>query len=136
MQDLAHLVIAGLATGAIYALVAIGFTLLWQTSQTVNFAQGEFVVVPAFLMLGIMQAGLPFWAAVLLGIGASVLVLGVLFKRRLVDPMLQYGVLPLSIATMVLVLALLLKEAVKDVWGQRRIPFRPWSAPARSGCWA
>jgi len=115
LQDFAQLVIAGLATGAIYALVAIGFTLLWQTSQTVNFAQGEFVVLPAFFMLGLMQAGLPFWAAVLLGIGLSVLVLGVLFKRLLVDPMLQHGALPLSIATMAL--ALFLKEAVKDVWG-------------------
>ena len=114
MQDLAQLVIAGLATGAIYALVAIGFTLLWQTSQTVNFAQGEFVVVPAFLMLGAAQV-LPFWLAVLVGIAASVLVLGVLFKRLLVDPMLRYGALPLSIATMAL--ALFLKESVKDVWG-------------------
>ena len=115
MHDLAQLVIAGLATGAIYALVAIGFTLLWQTSQTVNFAQGEFVVVPAFLILGALQAGAPFPIAILVGIGASVLVLGVLFKRVLVDPMLRHGALPLSIATMAL--AVFLKETVKDVWG-------------------
>ena len=48
MTDFLQLVIAGLATGAIYALAAIGFTLLWQTSQTINFAQGEFVMLPAF----------------------------------------------------------------------------------------
>ena len=59
--------IAGLATGAIYALVAIGFTLLWQTSQTINFAQGEFVMLPAFLMLAVMRAGAPFWLAVIVG---------------------------------------------------------------------
>ena len=116
MQDLLQLLIAGLATGAIYALVAIGFTLLWQTSQTVNFAQGEFVVLPAFLMLAAMQlGGLPFWAAILVGGAASVLVLGLLFKRLLVDPMLRHGALPLSIATMAL--ALFLKEGVKDIWG-------------------
>ena len=57
--------IAGLATGAIYALVAIGFTLLWQTSQTINFAQGEFVMLPAFFVLaGMKWLGLPFWLAV------------------------------------------------------------------------
>ena len=54
MADLLQLLLAGLATGAIYALVAVGFTLLWQTSQTINFAQGEFVMVPAFFMLAAM----------------------------------------------------------------------------------
>ena len=55
MADFLQLLVAGLATGGIYALVAIGFTLLWQTSQTINFAQGEFVMVPAFLALIAMR---------------------------------------------------------------------------------
>src|SRR5215210_9203693 len=67
MATLVNILIAGLATGAIYALVAIGFTLLWQTSQTINFAQGEFVMLPAFFMLAAMNVGLPFWAAILIG---------------------------------------------------------------------
>ena len=59
--------VAGLATGAIYALAAIVFTLLWQTSQTLNFAQGEFVMVPAFFALIAMKTfGLPFVAALVL----------------------------------------------------------------------
>ncbi len=66
----------GFATGAIYALAAVGFTLLWQTSQTINFAQGEFVMLPAFLMLAAMQAGAPFWLAILIGILLSMLLLG------------------------------------------------------------
>ena len=41
MGEFVQLVVTGLTTGAIYALAAIGFTLLWQTSQTINFAQGE-----------------------------------------------------------------------------------------------
>src|SRR3954469_793393 len=97
MADFLQLLIAGLATGGIYALVAIGFTLLWQTSQTINFAQGEFVMLPAFFMLGAMSLfAVPFWGAVVVGIAVSAIVLGVLFKRLLVDPMLQHGVLPLS----------------------------------------
>ena len=64
MTDFLQLLISGLATGAIYALAAIGFTLLWQTSQTINFAQGEFVMVPAFLALVAMRwFGVPFWLA-------------------------------------------------------------------------
>ena len=81
MSNLIDLVIAGLATGAIYALVAIGFTLLWQTSQTINFAQGEFVMLPAFLMLAVMRAGAPFWLAVIVGVLLSVAILGVALQE-------------------------------------------------------
>src|SRR5436305_6399360 len=107
MADFIQLLVAGLATGGIYALVAIGFTLLWQTSQTINFAQGEFVMLPAFFMLTAMGAfGVPFWDAVVIGIIVSAIVLGLLFKRLLVDPMLRHGVRPLDIASMALALFL------------------------------
>jgi branched-chain amino acid transport system permease protein len=80
MSNLLDLLVAGLATGAIYALVAVGFTLLWQTSQTINFAQGEFVMLPAFLMLATMHAGAPFWLAIIIGILLSMILLGLGFK--------------------------------------------------------
>src|SRR5215813_1216865 len=127
MADFLQLLVAGLATGGIYALVAIGFTLLWQTSQTINFAQGEFVMVPAFFMLAAMRVlDLPFWGAVVFGIALSTIVLGMAFKKLLVDPMLRHGVLPLAIATMAL--ALFLKESVKDFYGAEAQPFPPRAA--------
>ncbi len=123
-----QLLTAGLATGAIYALMAIGFTLLWQTSQTINFAQGEFVMLPAFLVLAAMRfGGLPLWAALLVGGAAAVLILGVLFKRLLVDPMLRHGVLPLVIAT--IALGLLAKESVREFYSAEAQPF-PALVPA------
>jgi branched-chain amino acid transport system permease protein len=122
MTDLIQLLVAGLATGAIYALVAVGFTLLWQTSQTINFAQGEFVMVPAFFVLAAMKfGGLSFPAAILVGMAASVLILGAIFKRLLVDPMIRHGVLPLVIST--IALALFLKEGVKEFYGAEAQPF-------------
>ncbi len=114
MESLFYLVLAGLMTGSIYALVAIGFTLLWQTSQTINFAQGEFAMLPAFFMLVALNLALPLWSAILLGVALSVLLLGLAFKRLLVDPMLRHGVLPLAIATMAL--AIFLKESVKEFY--------------------
>src|ERR1700726_4974511 len=100
MSNLLDLLIAGLATGAIYALVAIGFTLLWQTSQTINFAQGEFVMLPAFFILIAMgHFGFSFWPAGGVAPVVSVVSLGLLFKRLVVDPMIRHGVLPLVIAT-------------------------------------
>ena len=117
-----QLLVSGLATGAIYALVAIGFTLLWQTSQTINFAQGEFVMLPAFFVLVAMKGlGLPFALACLIGVAASMLVLGLLFKRIVVDPMLQHGVLPMVVTT--IAFSLLLKEAVKDFYSAQAQPF-------------
>jgi branched-chain amino acid transport system permease protein len=127
MSNLLDLMVAGLATGAIYALVATGFTLLWQTSQTINFAQGEFVMLPAFLMLAAMHAGAPFWLAILIGILLSMVLLGLGFKMLLVDPMLRHGVLPLAIATMALAIGI--KEAVKQFFSAEASPF-PSVVPA------
>ena len=127
MSNLLNLVVAGLATGAIYALVAIGFTLLWQTSQTINFAQGEFVMVPAFFMLAAVNLGAPFWLAVLIGLAITLVILGWGFKRLLVDPMLRHGVLPLAIATMAL--SLFMKESVKEFFTAEAQPF-PSVVPA------
>lgn len=121
MADILQLLVAGLATGAIYALVAIGFTLLWQTSQTINFAQGEFVMLPAFFILASMDFGAPFWLAALIGIGLSIVVLGLVFKVIIVDPMLRHGVLPLVIST--IALSLFLKESVKDFYSSQAQPF-------------
>lgn len=121
MASFIQLLVSGLATGAIYALIAVGFTLLWQTSQTINFAQGEFVMLPAFFILIAMNYGAPFWLACLIGIAVSVVVLGITFKFIIVDPMLKHGVLPLVISS--IALALFLKEAVKDFYSSQAQPF-------------
>ena len=127
MESFIQLLVSGLATGAIYALIAVGFSLLWQTSQTINFAQGEFVMLPAFFILAAMNAGAPFWLAALIGIALSIIVLGWLFKVVIVDPMLKYGVLPLVIST--IALSLFLKEAAKDLYSAQAQPF-PTLVPA------
>jgi len=122
MADLFQLLVAGLATGGIYALVAIGFVLLWQTSQTINFAQGEFVMLPAFFVLAAMKlGGLSFSLAILIGFAVSLVVLGLLFKRLVVDPMIRHGVLPLVIST--IALAILMKEGVKEFYAADAQPF-------------
>ena len=114
MSDFLQLLIAGLATGGIYALAAIGFTLLWQTSQTINFAQGEFVMVPAFFALAAMKLGLPFLPALVAAVLVSMLLLGVVFRYVVVGPLLQRGVLPLVIST--IALSIILKESAKDFY--------------------
>jgi branched-chain amino acid transport system permease protein len=122
MASFIQLVVSGLATGAIYALIAVGFTLIWQTSQTINFALGEFVMLPAFFILAAMKVlGMPFPAAALFGIVLAVAILGILFKTIVVDPMLRHGVLPLVIST--IALSLFLKEAAKNFYSAQAQPF-------------
>jgi branched-chain amino acid transport system permease protein len=96
--------------------------LLWQTSQTINFAQGEFVMLPAFFVLAAMKfAGLSFAAAMLVGLLLSLLVLGLLFKRLVIEPIMRHGVLPLVIST--IALAILMKEGVKEFYAADAQPF-------------
>lgn len=122
MEQLAQLVISGLATGSIYALAAMGFTLLWQASGTINFAQGEFVMLPAFIVLAGMEwFGLPLYASFGLALLISSLLLGLAFKRMLVYPMIRHGVLPLIIAT--IALGIFLTEGVKTFYSAEAQPF-------------
>ena len=94
-----------MATGSIYALAALGFTLLWQASGTINFAQGEFVMLPAFTMLAFAWWGAPLPAAFLLTCVVAVGILGWAFKRGIADPLLKFGLMPVVVATIGLAVA-------------------------------
>ncbi|NRP95944.1 High-affinity branched-chain amino acid transport system permease protein LivH [Marinobacterium sp. xm-g-59] len=122
MVEFIQIIVSGLSAGAIYALAAVGFTLLWQASQTINFAQGEFVMIPAFIVLALMtKLGLPMWIAFALGVVLSIFLLGAIFKKLIVEPMLSHGVLPLVITT--IALGILLKEAAKEFYSPLGQPF-------------
>ena len=106
MTDFLQLFLSGLATGSIYALAALGFTLLWQASGTINFAQGEFVMLPAFMMLAFLSFGAPMAVSFVLTAVLAVVLLGWVFKRGLVDPLFKYGMMPIVVATIGLSIAL------------------------------
>ena len=106
MNDFLQLLFSGMATGSIYALAALGFTLLWQASGTVNFAQGEFVMLPAFAMLAFASFGAPLVLSFFLTIMVAIAVLGWAFKRGIVDPLFRYGMMQIVVATIGLSIAL------------------------------
>ena len=105
MTDFLQLLFSGMATGAIYALAALGFTLLWQASGTINFAQGEFVMLPAVLMVVLGGMGLPLVPAFALTCLAAIVLLGWVFKRGIADPLLKFGMMPIVVATIGLAIA-------------------------------
>ena len=121
MTDFLQLLLSGMATGAIYALAALGFTLLWQAGGTINFAQGEFVMLPAFGMLAFNAAGLPLPVSFLLTCVVAVFLLGWCFKRGIADPLLRFGMMPIVVATLGLSIAL--KNGVRAGYSAEAQPF-------------
>jgi branched-chain amino acid transport system permease protein len=121
MSDFLQLLFSGLATGSIYAMAALGFTLLWQASGTINFAQGEFVMLPAFMMLIMMEQGLSLPLAFALSLVLSVFLLGWAFKRGLVDPLFKFGMMPIVVATIGLSIAM--RNAVRVFYSASPQPF-------------
>ena len=121
MTDFFQLFFSGMATGSIYALAALGFTLLWQASGTINFAQGEFVMLPAFMMVMLLGAGLPLYPAFLVACVGSVLVQGWAFKRGIVDPLFRYGMMPIVVATIGLSIAM--RNGVRAGYSAEPHPF-------------
>ena len=87
MQDV-QLVVSGVAQGCIYGLIALGFVLIYKATETVSFAQGELMMLGAFLGLALMtMLGLPFWLAVPASVAAMGL-FGVLAERAVIRPIL------------------------------------------------
>src|SRR5262249_8846788 len=72
MPELMQFLFSGLTVGAIYALVALGFTIIYNASDVVNFAQGEFVMIGGMVTFFLFAAGVPLWAAAPLAILAAV----------------------------------------------------------------
>ena len=121
MTDFLQLLLSGIATGSIYALAALGFTLLWQASGTINFAQGEFVMLPAFIMLGFATFGMPLLAAFGCTCIVAVVVLGWAFKRGIADPLLKFGLMPIVVATIGLSIAM--RNGVRAGYSAEAHPF-------------
>ena len=87
-MQLLQLIISGIAQGCIYGLIALGFVLIYKATETVSFAQGELMMLGAFVGLACMTfLGFPFWLAVPCAIGAMAL-LGVLCERVVIRPIL------------------------------------------------
>jgi branched-chain amino acid transport system permease protein len=121
MTDFLQLLFSGLSTGAIYGLAALGFTLLWQASGTINFAQGEFVMLPAFMMLAFMSFGAPLALSFALSVALAVLVLGWVFKRGIVDPLFKFGMMPIVVAT--IGLSISMRSVIRAGYSAEASPF-------------
>jgi len=85
MDQLLHQILAGLATGGIYASVALALVMIYQATHLVNFAQGEMAMFATYLAWALLQAGVPYWGAFAITV-ASAFVLGVAIERIVIRP--------------------------------------------------
>jgi branched-chain amino acid transport system permease protein len=85
LSEFLQFVFSGLTVGAVYALVALGFTLIYVASDVVNFAQGEFVMLGGMGTVSLVALGLPLPLAAVLAVVATVLV-GLALYRLAIEP--------------------------------------------------
>ncbi len=85
MAEFMQFLVSGLTVGAVYALVGLGFTLIYNASEVINFAQGEFVMLGGMVTVFAAAAGLPLPLAGLLAITVAVVV-GLLLFRLAIEP--------------------------------------------------
>ena len=99
MDFVLQLLFQGVGIGAVYALVALGFVLIFRATNVVNFAQGEFPMVAAFLMVVFaVDLGWPYWLSFLIALGGMAL-LGAIFNLGVYYPLRHRTYLPVIIST-------------------------------------
>lgn len=105
MDAFLHQVLAGLATGGIYASLALALVMIYQATHLVNFAQGELAMFATYIAWSLINAGMPYWAAFFLTI-ALAFVLGVVIERVVIRPVENAPVLSVVVVFIALLVIL------------------------------
>jgi branched-chain amino acid transport system permease protein len=112
-----QLLFTGLGIGSIYALVALGFVLIYRATNVVNFAQGDFAMLGAFSMAVLcIDLELPYWLGILVTL-VAMLLFGALFNFAVYYPLRNRGFQPVIIST--IGASILLENGVLAAYGPR-----------------
>ena len=105
MEALAHQILSGLATGGIYASLALALVMIYQTTHLVNFAQGELATCSAYVAWSLINAGVPYWIAFVSTVAIS-FAAGLVIERVAIRPVAHSSVLTVVIVFIGLMLIL------------------------------
>ncbi len=115
-DQLLQYLITGITTGAVYALVALGFSIIYNSTEIINFAQGEFVMLGSMIAVSLFPLlGVPLWVAVILAVAITALI-GLIFERLAIRPVRNGSVINLIIIT--IGGSILLKGIAVLIWGK------------------
>ena len=92
MEGVLHQIVSGIATGGIYASIALALVMIFLATHHINFAQGEMAMFSTYIALTLLQIGLPYWAAFLATLVFS-FAMGVILQRILLEPLANAPVL-------------------------------------------
>jgi branched-chain amino acid transport system permease protein len=120
MNVILQMGVSGALMGLVYALVAYGFQLTFATSKSINFGQGELVMVSAFISLSLLNLGLPYWLMVPFGLLAGAL-LGLAVERVAVRLALEQK--SEGWILMTIIVGLFFFSAAENIWGRDDRPF-------------
>lgn len=124
MELFVQLTVTGLTNGAILALAALGFVLIYKASDVINFAQGEFLLIGAYITYAmVVQVGLHWTLGMVITLLVAV-VLGVLVERLVLRPLIGEPVI--SIIMVTIGLSSLLRALVSMIWGNLPRTFPPF----------
>jgi branched-chain amino acid transport system permease protein len=113
-----QLLFSGIMTGGVYALVALGFVLIWKSTSVFNFAQGEILMVAAYICWALLvQVGLPLWLTFVITF-LSAACLGLIVERFALRPMIGQPLLAAMMVTLALIAVL--DGLVTIIWGSRQ----------------
>lgn len=116
---------SGISTGAIYALIGIGFSIIYNATGIINFAQGEFVMLGGMFTLFLLEATqLPLWMAIPLAVLLSTLV-GLCFERLAIRPMRNAS--PISLVIITIGGSILIRGLAMLVWDKDTHAIPPFS---------
>jgi branched-chain amino acid transport system permease protein len=124
LDAFAQFIVAGLKNGSIYALVALGFTIVFASTGAINFAQGEFYMLGGMLGVWFTTLGLPLPAAVLLAIAATAGI-GALFELLAIRPLKDAD--PLRIIIITIGGSVLLRQMALHLFGPDELPLKPFT---------
>jgi branched-chain amino acid transport system permease protein len=117
-------IFSGITSGSVYALTAMGFTLVFSATQIINFAQGQMVMLGGMMGITLHDAGLPLWAC-FIGAVAVVAFVSVGMEEIAIRPLLRKGVLTQIIATVGA--SFVFETAAMLIWGRDAKPLPAFS---------
>jgi len=120
MELFFHQVLAGIATGGIYACMALAVVMIYQAIDSLNFSQGEMAMFSTFIAWQLLQWGMPYWVAFFLTIGIS-FVAGVLIERLVFKPVQKADIL--SHIVIFIALFAIINSAAGFIWDFTIKPF-------------
>ncbi len=132
MPEFLQFLFSGLTIGAIYALVALGFTLIYNASDVINFAQGEFVMIGGMVTFFAVAAGIPLPIAALIALVAAI-VIGMLLHILAIEP--AKGASPVTLIIITIGASILLRGVAAVVFDKNYHSYPPFAGadPIRIG---